>query len=120
MGGVVGALESGEALGDPTTLTVGFEGNSVPDAVIIAQQSSNLYKVYVGLADGGIDIDTVVGGMVFIASPTTPLAIVNGEGVSMDYVTETTGGSVFDPYSLSTVKVVKITETYGSIAIGLG
>nr|DAM08039.1 MAG TPA: tail protein [Caudoviricetes sp.] len=120
IGGVVGALESGEALGDPTTLTVGFEGNSVPDAVIIAQQSSNLYKVYVGLADGGIDIDTVVGGMVFIASPTTPLAIVNGEGVSMDYVTETTGGSVFDPYSLSTVKVVKITETYGSIAIGLG
>ena len=85
-------------------------------AVLSSANSINIGR----LADGGIDIDTVVGGMVFIASPTTPLAIVNVEGVSMDYVTETTGGSVFDPYSLSTVKVVKITETYGSIAIGLG
>lgn len=120
IGGVVGTLESGETLGDTTMFSVMLEGNSVPDAVIIAQQSSNIYKVYVGLADGGINIDTVVGGMVFIASPTTPLAIVNGEGVSMNYVTESAGGSVFDPSSLSTVKVVKITETYGSIAIGLG
>ena len=75
----------GETLGNTTTLTAELRGNAVPDAVIIAQQSSNIYKVYVGLADGTL-IDTVVGGMVFIASPTTPLAIVGGEGISMDYI----------------------------------
>ncbi len=118
IGGVVGTLESGETLGDTATFSVELRGDAVPDAVIIAQQSSNIYKVTVGLADG-TSIDTVVGGMVFIASPTTPLAIVDGFGFSMDYVTKDAGGSFYEPPNPSTGKVVKITATSGTIVIGL-
>lgn len=119
IGGVVGTLESGETLGDTATFTVELQGDAVPDAVIFAQQSSNIYKVTVGLADG-TSIDPVVGGMVFIASPTTPLAIVDGFGFSMDYVTKDAGGSFYEPLNPSTGKVVKITATSGTIVIGLG
>ena len=118
IGGVVGTLESGETLGNTTTLTAGLRGNAVPDAVIIAQQSSNIYKVYVGLADGTL-IDTVVGGMVFIASPTTPLAIVDGYGFSVDYVTKDVGENFYEAPNPSTGKVVKITAPDGTIVIGL-
>ena len=119
IGGVVGTLESGETLGDTATFTVELQGDAVPDAVIFAQQSSNIYKVTVGLA-GETFIDPVVGGMVFIASPTTPLAIVDGVGFSMDYVTKDAGGSFYEPLNPSTGKVVKITATSGTIVIGLG
>lgn len=118
IGGVVGTLESGETLGNTTTLTAELRGNAVPDAVIIAQQSSNIYKVYVGLADGTL-IDTVVGGMVFIASPTTPLAIVDGYGFSVDYVTKDVGENFYEAPNPSTGKVVKITAPDGTIVIGL-
>lgn len=119
IGGVVGTLESGETLGDTATFTVELQGDAVPDAVIFAQQSSNVYKVTVGLA-GETFIDPVVGGMVFIASPTTPLAIVDGVGFSMDYVTKDAGGNFYEPLNPSTGKVVKITATSGTIVIGLG
>lgn len=118
IGGVVGTLESGETLGDTATFSVELRGDAVPDAVIIAQQSSNIYKVTVGLADG-TSIDTVVGGMVFIASPTTPLAIVDGFGFSMDYVTKDAGGTFYEPPNPSTGKVVKVTNTDVTIVIGL-
>lgn len=118
IGGVVGTLESGETLGNTTTFTAELRADAVSDAVIIAQQSSNIYKVYVGLADGTL-IDTVVGGMVFIASPTTPLAIVDGYGFSIDYVTKDTGGTFYEAPNPSTGKVVKITAPDGTIVIGL-
>lgn len=118
IGGVVGTLESGETLGSTATVTVELRADAVSDAVIIAQQSSNIYKVTVGLADG-TSIDTVVGGMVFIASPTTPLAIVDGFGFSMDYVTKDAGGTFYEPPNPSTGKVVKITYTDVTIVIGL-
>lgn len=120
IGGVVGTLESGETLGDPTTLMVTFEENYVSDAVIIAQQSNNLYKVIVGLGNGGASIDTIVGGIVFIASPTTPLAIVSGDGVSMDYVIKDEGGTFYQPPGVSKANVVKITAPDATIMIGLG
>ena len=119
IGGVVGTLESGETLGDTATFSVELRGDAVPDAVIIAQQSSNIYKVTVGLADG-TSIDTVVGGMVFIASPTIPLAIVDGAGFSVDYATKDAGGNIYEFSAPSTGKVVKITASSGTIVIGVG
>ena len=119
IGGVVGTLESGETLGNTTTLTAELRGNAVPDAVIIAQQSSNVYKVTAGLEDG-TSIETVVGGMVFIASPTTPLAIVGGEGISLDYIITDIGGNPYLPSSTALCKVVKITETDAYVGFSVG
>lgn len=119
IGGVVGTLESGETLGNTTTLAVELQGDAVSDAVIIAQQSSNIYKVTVGLTSETL-IDTVVGGMVFIVSPTTPLAIVDGSGFSMDYVTKDAGENFYEAPNPHICKVVRITASDGTIVIGLG
>lgn len=116
IGGVVGTLESGggggETLGDPTTLTVSniSTGEKIPDAVIIAQQSSNLYKVIVGLESEAY-IDTVVGGMVYFFSPTTPLAIADGGGIEINYFIQDEGGNQYVFSDPTIWKAVKVTST---------
>lgn len=117
IGGVVGTLESGEALGDPTTLTVALP-DDVYDAVIIAQQSRNIYKVTLG-ATSETFIDTVVGGMVSIFSPTTPLAIANGDGVFVDYTINQ--GDILHLFSDPTTwKAVKVTAENARVDFSVG
>lgn len=109
--------EGGEALGDPTTLTVTLP-DDVYDAVIIAQQSRNIYKVTLG-ATSETFIDTVVGGMVSIFSPTTPLAIANGDGVFVDYTINQ--GDILHLFSDPTTwKAVKVTAENARVDFSVG
>lgn len=118
IGGVVGTLEGG-ALGAATQVYVVSEVGTIADGIIISQTGADTFVVKTGISGG--PINAAVGGMLYIVSPSTPIAIHSGTNVDLDYImASAASGNGYDHDTPSPAKAVKVTAAAAQITISDG